>query len=117
MMLLGFAFTSGLSLGRLIGLVAAINPEIIPTALLGTAVVFVCFSLAALYTHKRKGLLWVYNAAREKHTKTTAVPKSAVGMISGLIAATSPMRRPKLKPDVKAKPRSIIILFPMFAGL
>lgn len=53
MMLLGFAFTSGLSLGRLIGLVAAINPEIIPTALLGTAVVFVCFSLAALYTHKR----------------------------------------------------------------
>ena len=40
-------------MGRLIGLVAAINPEIIPTALLGTAVVFVCFSLAALYTHKR----------------------------------------------------------------
>jgi FtsH-binding integral membrane protein len=53
MMLIGFAFTTGLGLGRLIGMVAAINPEIIPTALLGTAVVFVCFSLAALYTHKR----------------------------------------------------------------
>ena len=45
--------SSGLSLGRLIGFVAAINPQIIPTALLGTSVVFVCFSLAALYTHKR----------------------------------------------------------------
>lgn len=58
MMLLGFAFTTGLSLGRLIGMVAAINPEIIPTALLGTAVVFVCFSLAALYTHKRTYLFF-----------------------------------------------------------
>jgi len=53
LMLIGFAFTNGLSLGRLIGFVAAINPQIIPTALLGTSVVFVCFSLAALYTHKR----------------------------------------------------------------
>jgi len=53
MMLLGFAFTTGMSLGRLIGMVAAISPDILPTALLGTAVVFVCFSLAALYTHKR----------------------------------------------------------------
>lgn len=52
-MLLGFSFTTGISLGRLIGYVAAINPQIIPTALLGTAVIFVCFSLAALYTHKR----------------------------------------------------------------
>ena len=39
-------------------MVAAINPEIIPTALLGTAVVFVCFSLAALYTHKRTYLFF-----------------------------------------------------------
>jgi FtsH-binding integral membrane protein len=53
MMLLGFAFTTGLGLGRLIGMVASINPAIIPTALLGTAVVFVCFTFAALYTHKR----------------------------------------------------------------
>lgn len=52
-MLLGFAFTTGLGLGRLIGFVAAVNPQIIPTALLGTGVVFVCFTLAALYTHKR----------------------------------------------------------------
>jgi FtsH-binding integral membrane protein len=55
-MLLGFAFTTGLNLGRLIGMVASINPEIIPTALLGTGVVFVCFTLAALYTHKRSYL-------------------------------------------------------------
>jgi len=52
-MLLGFSFTTGLSLGRLIGFVAAVNPQIIPTALLGTGVVFVCFTLAALFTHKR----------------------------------------------------------------
>jgi len=52
-MLLGFSFTTGLNLGRLIGMVAAINPQIVPTALLGTGVVFVCFTLAALFTHKR----------------------------------------------------------------
>ena len=44
---------AGLNLGRLIGMVAAINPQIVPTALLGTGVVFVCFTLAALFTHKR----------------------------------------------------------------
>ena len=52
-MLLGFSFTTGLNLGRLIGLVATINPQIIPTALLGTCVIFACFTVAALFTLKR----------------------------------------------------------------
>merc|ERR1712002_836166 len=34
-------------------MVAAINPQIVPTALLGTGVVFVCFTLAALFTHRQ----------------------------------------------------------------
>jgi len=47
-LLLGFAFCSGLGLGPLLERVIVINPSIIPTAFLGTSVIFVCFSLCAL---------------------------------------------------------------------
>jgi len=55
-MLVGLAASMGMNLGRLIGYVIRINAAILPTALLGTGVVFVCFTLAALYTHKRSFL-------------------------------------------------------------
>ncbi|KAK0067218.1 Bax inhibitor 1 [Biomphalaria pfeifferi] len=49
----GFTFTSGISLGPLLELVIRIEPSIVSTALAGTAVIFICFSLAALLTKDR----------------------------------------------------------------
>ncbi|XP_015279196.1 PREDICTED: bax inhibitor 1 [Gekko japonicus] len=49
----GFAFLSGVNLGPLLKMVIAINPSIIPTAFLGTAVIFSCFSLSALFAKRR----------------------------------------------------------------
>ncbi|XP_053152560.1 bax inhibitor 1 [Hemicordylus capensis] len=52
-MLAGFAFLTGVNLGPLLDMCIAINPTIIPTAFLGTAVIFSCFSLSALYAKRR----------------------------------------------------------------
>ncbi|XP_050388582.1 bax inhibitor 1 [Patella vulgata] len=49
----GFTFLSGISLGPLLDMAIMIDPSIIPTALLGTAVVFISFTLAALYNTNR----------------------------------------------------------------
>jgi len=49
----GFCFTSGISLGPLLDMVVVIDPTIISTALAGTAVVFIGFTLAALLTRNR----------------------------------------------------------------
>nr|AXY94781.1 bax inhibitor 1 [Galleria mellonella] len=46
--LLGFGLTSGMSMGPLLEYVSIVDPSIIVTALLGTTVVFVCFSVAAM---------------------------------------------------------------------
>ncbi|XP_049867685.1 probable Bax inhibitor 1 [Pectinophora gossypiella] len=46
--LLGFGLTSGMSMGPLLEYVSIIDPSIIITALLGTTVVFVCFSVTAM---------------------------------------------------------------------
>ncbi|MEE6471243.1 hypothetical protein FKM82_009223 [Ascaphus truei] len=54
--LAGFAFFSGVGLGPTLDLCIAINPSIIPTAFLGTAVIFTCFSLSALYARRRSFL-------------------------------------------------------------
>jgi len=51
--LFGFAFFQGASIGPLINLVIAIDPNIIMTALLGTIVVFACFSGSAILSDKR----------------------------------------------------------------
>ncbi|KAG5454157.1 Bax inhibitor 1 [Clonorchis sinensis] len=48
-----FAFSTGLGFGPLLRVISIINPETIPTALLGAAVIFVSFSLASLFTRKR----------------------------------------------------------------
>lgn len=47
--LLGFAFLSGLGVGPLLQLVISINPTILVTALIGTAAVFVSFTISSLF--------------------------------------------------------------------
>ncbi|XP_053564017.1 bax inhibitor 1 [Bombina bombina] len=54
--LAGFAFFSGVGLGPALNLCIAVNPSIIPTAFLGTAAIFTCFSLSALYARRRSFL-------------------------------------------------------------
>ncbi|ESO90726.1 hypothetical protein LOTGIDRAFT_191852 [Lottia gigantea] len=49
----GFTFLSGISLGPLLDMAMTIDPSIIPSALLGTAVIFISFTLAALYNNNR----------------------------------------------------------------
>lgn len=44
-----FAFFTGCNLGPLLDMAMAVNPTLIMQALLGTSVVFACFSLSALY--------------------------------------------------------------------
>lgn len=55
--LLGFAFFTGLGLGPLLDMAIMIDPSLIVTAFMGTTVVFVCFSISALYSEQRK---WLY---------------------------------------------------------
>ncbi|XP_057287920.1 bax inhibitor 1, partial [Pezoporus wallicus] len=55
-MLAGFAFLTGINLGPLLQMCISINPSIIPTAFLGTATIFTCFSLSALYARRRSFL-------------------------------------------------------------
>lgn len=49
----GFCFFMGISLGPLLDMVVMVNPTIISTALAGTAVVFIGFTMAALLTRER----------------------------------------------------------------
>ena len=55
-MLLGFAFLTGLGLGPLLDIAVALNPSIVPSALLLTAGCFACFSGAALFAPDGKYL-------------------------------------------------------------
>lgn len=50
--LLGFGLTSGMGLGPLLDYVSIVDPSIIVTALLGTTIVFVCFSIAAMLAER-----------------------------------------------------------------
>jgi len=54
--LLGFAGLTGLSTGPLLDMAISVDPSIIVTAFFGTCVVFVCFTLAAMYAPDRKYL-------------------------------------------------------------
>ncbi|KYM99983.1 putative Bax inhibitor 1 [Cyphomyrmex costatus] len=54
--LLGFAFLCGLGLGPLLELVVSIDPSIVITALVGTTVVFVSFSISALLAARGRWL-------------------------------------------------------------
>ncbi|KAF3860853.1 hypothetical protein F7725_001108 [Dissostichus mawsoni] len=51
--LAGFAFLTGVGLGPTLDFVIAVNPSIIMTAFMGTSIVFVCFTLSALYAKRR----------------------------------------------------------------
>lgn len=55
-MLLGFGLLSGHSLGPLLDHVIAVQPQIVVTSLIGTCVVFVSFSCAALLAERGKFL-------------------------------------------------------------
>lgn len=55
-LLAGFAFLTGVGLGPALELCIAINPSIFPTAFMGTAMIFTCFSLSALYARCRSYL-------------------------------------------------------------
>merc|ERR1711976_1069148 len=55
--LFGFAFLSGLGLGPLMDYVIRLEPSIIPTAFMATAVIFISFSLSALLSNNRK---WIF---------------------------------------------------------
>ncbi|XP_014370250.2 bax inhibitor 1 [Papilio machaon] len=50
--LLGFGLTSGIGLGPLMEYVSVVDPSIIVTALLGTSLVFVCFSIASMLAER-----------------------------------------------------------------
>ncbi|XP_078344718.1 putative Bax inhibitor 1 [Oculina patagonica] len=51
--LMGFAFCTGLGLGPLMDVVIQIDPSIIPTAFFATTLIFVCFTLSALWAEQR----------------------------------------------------------------
>ncbi|KAF5928543.1 hypothetical protein HPG69_015149 [Diceros bicornis minor] len=55
-LLAGFAFLTGVGLGPALELCIAINPSILPTAFMGTAMIFTCFTLSALYARRRSYL-------------------------------------------------------------
>ncbi|KAL4695078.1 hypothetical protein H8959_000173 [Pygathrix nigripes] len=48
-LLAGFAFLTGVGLGPALEFCIAVNPSILPTAFMGTAMIFTCFTLSALY--------------------------------------------------------------------
>ncbi|XP_063322882.1 probable Bax inhibitor 1 [Pelmatolapia mariae] len=49
----GFAMLTGFSLGPILDDVIAVDPNVIATAFVGTSVIFICFTLSALYdTHR-----------------------------------------------------------------
>lgn len=55
--LLGFAFLTGLGMGPLLEIVVSIDPSIVVTALVGTSVVFVSFSISSLLSERGQ---WLY---------------------------------------------------------
>lgn len=57
MYLFGFTFLSGMGLGPLLEHIVMIDPSIIVTALIGTTMVFVSFSICALLSDRAK---WLY---------------------------------------------------------
>uniref|UniRef100_A0A3Q2PD69 Transmembrane BAX inhibitor motif-containing protein 6 n=1 Tax=Fundulus heteroclitus TaxID=8078 RepID=A0A3Q2PD69_FUNHE len=54
--LAAFAFLTGVGLGPTLDFVIAVNPSIIVTAFMGTSVIFICFTLSALYAKRRSYL-------------------------------------------------------------
>lgn len=67
-LLMGFSFLTGVSMGPHLEYVISLDPTIVPTAFLATSLIFICFSLCALFSDDRKflalggtlmsGLMW-----------------------------------------------------------
>lgn len=55
--LMGFAFLTGLGLGPLLEVVMMIDPSIVVTALISTAVIFISFSIASMMSERGR---WLY---------------------------------------------------------
>jgi FtsH-binding integral membrane protein len=55
-LLMIFSLLTGINLGPYLNYVVSVDPSIVPTAFLGTSLIFVCFSLSALLTDDRKYL-------------------------------------------------------------
>lgn len=79
-MLCGFGFCSGTSMGPLIQAVIEIDPSIVPTAFLGTCVVFVCLSLASLLSQRRS---WLFLAGPLMSGLSLLFFMSIFGMLTG----------------------------------
>eukprot|EP00062_Callorhinchus_milii_P025420 gi/632986382/ref/XP_007910207.1/ PREDICTED: bax inhibitor 1 [Callorhinchus milii] len=56
LILAGFAFFTGTGLGPIMDFVISVDPSIIPTSFLATALIFSCFTLSALYAQRRSYL-------------------------------------------------------------
>lgn len=54
--LMGFSFLTGVSMGPHLEYVMHLDPTIVPTAFLATSLIFICFSLCALFSDDRKFL-------------------------------------------------------------
>ncbi|CAB0035681.1 unnamed protein product [Trichogramma brassicae] len=54
---LGFSFFTGIGLGPLLSVVIAVDPSIVMTALIGTSVLFVSFSISSLLSERGQ---WLY---------------------------------------------------------
>uniref|UniRef100_T1JK17 Bax inhibitor 1 n=1 Tax=Strigamia maritima TaxID=126957 RepID=T1JK17_STRMM len=54
--LIAFAFVSGLNLGPILEYAIRLDPSIISTAMIGTAVIFLCFTFSALFSNQRQYL-------------------------------------------------------------
>lgn len=78
--LLGFSGLSGVGLGPLLEHVAYIDPSIIVTALVGTALVFVSFSISALLAEQRK---YLYLGGTLMSVLTTMMVMSLVNIFFG----------------------------------
>jgi hypothetical protein len=63
-LLAGAAFSQGASLGPLIAAAAMMDAGLVLTAFCGTAILFACFSLAALVSRRRRCPLWPKTAQR-----------------------------------------------------
>mmetsp|Transcript_24424 Transcript_24424/g.58876 ORF Transcript_24424/g.58876 Transcript_24424/m.58876 type:complete len:247 (+) Transcript_24424:255-995(+) len=79
-LMIGFGFLEGVSLTPLLKLAVVVDERIIATAFLGTASIFLCFSLAAL-TSKRRSFLYLGGILGS--TLTILILSSLINMFLG----------------------------------
>eukprot|EP00161_Ancyromonas_sigmoides_P013583 TRINITY_DN34_c2_g3_i7.p2 TRINITY_DN34_c2_g3~~TRINITY_DN34_c2_g3_i7.p2 ORF type:complete len:280 (-),score=142.76 TRINITY_DN34_c2_g3_i7:61-822(-) len=75
-----FGALTGVSLGPLLALAGSVDPRIVPTALLGTASIFACFSLAAALGKRRS---FLYLSGICSSMLAVLLVSRLVGMFSG----------------------------------